>query len=255
MSGQMMSSALHVPGLSLAEKLVLVFLADKADPKGESYWGIDHMAFVLGIKSSRTVSNALHTLARKGHIEITPRPRRTSIYRLMFGVRSYADPAKNDRVTPESYPAKNDGVEVHLATIDPAKNDAIAPQNMGGESPIESPKENPPLNPRAREAARESGEVQQAFDEFWKAYPPTDGGYVSAFAAYREAVEGGAEPADILEGLAAYPFRRFVFRPDRWLREECWRVTRADVEPTLSLDELKAQLFGSPEPILQREDA
>ena len=81
------------------------------------------------------------------------------------------------------------------------------------------------------QTAPEGASADDAFDEFWRAFPSRDGDNPEqpALAAFRKAVAAGADPKAIISGAKAYASatagreRRYIASATRWLSEERWR--------------------------------
>lgn len=74
--------AFYQPGLTAIERLVLVFLVDKANGAGVCWYGLETIAEVLGV-SRRAVHTAVHVLASKELIHIETGHRQLNHYHIL----------------------------------------------------------------------------------------------------------------------------------------------------------------------------
>jgi DNA-binding MarR family transcriptional regulator len=107
MSIQYMNSAWALSGISVAEKLLLLKLADRANDDGECFPGQAKLAEHCSM-SERALRDNLKRLADRGLIEVEHRNhgsgRKTNVYRLLIGSTSTANKC-------ESRPAESAGRE------------------------------------------------------------------------------------------------------------------------------------------------
>lgn len=107
----------------------------------------------------------------------------------------------------------------------------------------------PPLPPLGGLRARACRE-DPLFARFYAAYPRHDAPD-DALKAWRQVTKAGAEPEEIMAGLARYEFRddpRFVRLPASWLRGGCWRAELDTFDPVLRAAGLAPEDFEAPEP-------
>jgi uncharacterized protein YdaU (DUF1376 family) len=113
------------------------------------------------------------------------------------------------------------------------------------ETPVPTPESNEDRTnthtPRVRAGARVGVKVPQGLNEFLRAYGPTAGDYTATLREYRAALEGGADPAELLAAVKVFPFRdgRFKTQPENWLRGQCWKLCQ-EAEPEESYEEIHA---------------
>jgi len=90
-----------------------------------------------------------------------------------------------------------------------------------------------------------------AFDEFWRRYPRKIEGPVTAKKAWDKAIENGAEPNEIIRGVARYPFDakdggKYIPQATTWLNQSRW-TTQADTLPLAPVGPRKTTpTYGSP---------
>jgi biotin operon repressor len=165
MSCIMLSAALRCPGLSPSERIIYASLCDRANADDICWPSAEALAHDHEL-SRRAVFKALTELKTRGLIEVRPRRRKTSIYRVLpcTPIPRYAhasdaapepehpfpssEPINGAEFAPQTNgaefaPIEPAPVEVQILPFKGAKNDAVEVQNLHPESPIESPIESP----------------------------------------------------------------------------------------------------------------
>lgn len=254
-----MAVALRTPGLKASERLVFVYLCDRANGEMVCWPRISVIAGELEL-SRRSVQGAIGVLAKRGLIQVDQRAMQSSVYRV--GPMNIAhQPSKTPAHPPPTLPLFSEqkeggaqnlpGVQnLHGAHILPigaqklptggAKNDTKGAQNLRIESSIESSIES--LNespiPRAHTRARKVARVEpEGFAEWYAAYPRKDAGRKATLMAWNRAIASGASPTDLIEGVRRYRFSHdpgMRPMPTTWLNQGRWdtRYDTPEVQST-----------------------
>jgi hypothetical protein len=263
MSAPMMSAALRTPGLAPSERLVYVYLCDRANGEMVCWPTADTIAADLEL-SRRAVLGGITKLRRMSLIETQMRYKQSSIYRIL---PTKTPPRAQSPNGAESAPEADWDVSRFDATVAPEVCDAdIAPepgvqktasgvqnpafsgakscdsgvQNLHTESPIESSNESPTESPIPRARKKSRGCVTAvpeawliAFAAFYAAYPNKKAPE-RARRAFFACLRKGVTPAEIMAGLDRFVFDdrpRFRPHPATWLNDARWRD-----EPTDTFD-------------------
>jgi hypothetical protein len=265
--------------LSVSERMLLIAIADYANPEGDCWAGQQTLADATGLdeRSIRRVAIALEklgviSLGKRGHLRE---------YHLVRGNGSADEPPINRTqrpVTPTEPDTVSDHIPDTIAGIDPKPDKAsdkivpayrlpgpvqtlepdilrIEPDTVSAEpkkdpSKEERKEEHPPIPPRA-----EGGRVSDPadFDAFWQLYPRKVGRLVAA-KAFAAAVNRGNKADDIITAVAAYPFSpnpQYQPHPTTWLREGRWLDEVDSFDPVLRAAGLSPEDFRSPGGLLQ----
>ncbi len=276
--------ALRQRGLTAAERLVLIYLADRANGAMVCWPMISAIAEALEL-SVRAVMRAVQVLEQRGLIRVERRHRQFNHYHVLRPANGH-DPEPEYTVTipdqdevrvTESHPSvtvshpnrvtvshtsvpashPKDGVWVPASH---SKGDSQSPKQgvLGdSQSPLRIPQEripqeSPKSPPRAHAHARREIEPL-LFDVFWELYPRKVGRRTAA-AAFAAAVNRGT-PADVIvAGLRGYQFHpnpKFRQHPTTWLRGDHWRDEVDNFDPVLRAVGLSEADFPKPGRLLQ----
>ncbi len=100
MSNQLLNSAWKVTGLTVAEKIILVRLADRADKDGKCFPGHASIATDCGL-TERSVRDALQALQSKRHLTIKREARKAFKGESVFTYTVHPTPEAISGATPE----------------------------------------------------------------------------------------------------------------------------------------------------------
>lgn len=101
MSNQLLNSAWKITGLTVAQKIVLIRLADRADKVGKCFPGHASLALDCGL-TERSVRAALPALQSKGHLTIKREARKAFKGDSVFTYTVHPTPEIASAVTPEN---------------------------------------------------------------------------------------------------------------------------------------------------------
>lgn len=236
MSIKISSLVWKLDGLTATQKFVLLRLADFADDDGGSVFpSVPKVATDCGL-TDRAVQKAIRSLEEVGLLvlvhEAVFSKRRPREYRI--AIAGEPDAPVND---------------VHRRTTFTPPVNQIHPT---GEP--DSPRSI--IKPSTNRQTRERAKTEEAFDQFWKAYPsrsPHANPRKPAAAKFTAAVKGGADPAAIIEGakrLSAHVAGKdpqFTPMASTWLSQARWQDAPPDRPPATalpSMDDLP-NFFGS----------
>lgn len=234
-------------------KYVLLRLADFASDDGGSVFpSLGRVAEDCRI-GERTVRNAFRALEAAGILVMTaaedaarhkPRTYRIDLEALSTPgttCRPAPHAARHHVPQPPARGAPAPGTTCPRTVIDPPENrqdisgDLFGEQATGGATVIVLPaKAKAPTNP-----AKPSF-PEQAFAEFWNAYPSPDEEKATR-AAFRAALKRGATPAGLIDAARAYAEkvaregreRQFITRAKNFLRNDAWKdATETAATPT-----------------------
>jgi hypothetical protein len=111
-----------------------------------------------------------------------------------------------------------------------------------------------PISPEKIEKREQQRSVEDAFSEFWKAYPRRvgDNPRKTAFASYQRAIAHGAVPETILAGTrrlaAKHPTPTpFVPMASTWLNQERWEDGQPGGEPAARVTTIAEDYADDPE--------
>jgi hypothetical protein len=92
-----------------------------------------------------------------------------------------------------------------------------------------------PLTPQAGGMRARACRKNAEFAAFYAAYPLHEAPD-EALKAWLQVTKAGADPAEIMAGLADYQFRsdpRYIKHPASWLRAGCWKSEPQKIDPVL----------------------
>lgn len=185
---ELINAAWEVRGVSLAEKAVLVRLADRADNQGVCFPGLTSLADDLGVQQ-RTVSRAIVKLAERGHVSILREATATKSRK--YRVHP-TPPAPDAPPVPNAPPDTNAGGSCTKRTRGTALD---APGDLYQTHPnhhttvIEPPRittagEGGELLALEPDQVKSKPDPKTSFDQFWKAWPKKDN-KKEAFAVWK----------------------------------------------------------------------
>jgi len=235
---------------------VFIFIASRADgTTGRAPFSDDEKHRVnptdiieaLGIHKQR-LSEAVELLTRRGALTLIRRPARDDVYHVNFAFDVTPAGADLSSATPEPSSATPElFADISSGTAEPhnisqtlesdTQTGARSSQEEGSERELRLMR---PIGrrPRPADAGVSPARVQEAFDEFWAVYPPSDHKHAPHLCAvkFQEIVEmGGATIDELLAAVHRFalqpPEPRFVAQPIKWLEEERWKSMRAAWQP------------------------
>ncbi len=221
-----MSQCWPLEGMSIAQKAVLISLADNANDQGVCWPSIATIAKRV-CASERAVQNAIKWLEAAGALKTTRPTGRSTSYTITPA--AYAPPHEmhpSTACTPEGNAPPQD---VHPT---PA-GDAPHPRSICGGPPQEMHpnRKEPSVEPQGnRQGARaEAKKTQVLFDRFWQAYP-RKAAKVDAERAFRKLNADEAMVDELLAAIAAQSqwdlWReeggKFIPLPATWLNGKRW---------------------------------
>lgn len=267
--------------LSPAERLVLLYLADKANGSRVCWPGQETIERFTGL-ALKTIRAAIAKLVDLSLIAVEKRPGIVTRYHILrpatpvngSGV-DHPDPGKSSQGYPgnpsPTTPVNGTGV----LTPDPGKSDTepryilpVTPVNRRPEPVLNQEREpskeelSPltPLSPRGdvcdlppenASASKRADRLSYPpdFDAFWLAYPRKAGKRAAA-KGWAGAVKRAGGPAAIMAGLASHRFaaeERFIPHPATWLNRDQWLDEADSFDPVLRAVGLTPEDFEVPE--------
>jgi len=229
--------ALRQRGLSASERVVLIYLADKANGAMVCWPSIQTIATETEL-SVRTVHSAVHQLEANRLIRIEARKRQVHHYHILRP----AEPSKAANSAPkddvdtansayqEPQDLHDNAQELHVADAaepaNPAKFTCKTPQIEPANLAENPPKKEPPKDSPKRETRRRAREPDPpGFAEFYAAYPKKKSP-AEAAKAFAQQLEAGAKAEEIMAGLLHHTFNpvyQFIPYPASWLRDKAWK--------------------------------
>jgi hypothetical protein len=266
-------------GLTAAERVVLIYLADKANSVLVCWPGLELISEETEL-CERTVHKAVHSLAAKRLIRIEAKHRQVNHYHILRQVNDRDPDPKHHYQTANGatkvaeYATKNraQDMQPRLQDVQPSLQDMQPTESGLGCTPCiplvafddkidpflvarrashlpkkEYPPKNPPSNARD---ARGRATDPAGFDAFWEIYPRKvgKGAARKAFAA----ATAKAPPSTLMAALGRAtwdPNPRFIPHPSTWLNREQWLDEIDDFDPVLRAVGLTPEDFN---PTLQR---
>lgn len=237
MSNKQSSLAWDVDGLTLAQKIVLVKMADEANDDGMIVHYRRSQSYLAGRTGAhvQTVRAVIGWLEEHGFLDVMERGTGRAQAKYRLTIRRGMELSGQLDADPESQSVegKSDVEGQSDATPHPptqgveGKSDAtpeLASASAQGASQA-VPHHPTPIPLLSQEHARPS-DVDE-FDEFWRTYPRRKEPK-RARTAWDRAIKRGTDPADIIEGARRYAAEkastepRFVKHPATWLNGGCW---------------------------------
>jgi hypothetical protein len=260
-------------GLTASERVVLIFLADKANSALVCWPGLELIAEETEL-AERTVHKAVHALAAKGLIRIEAKHRQVNHYhiiRLTNGMDPDPKHASQDartatKVAEYAPKDREQNVQPRLPNVQPSlqnlqptdsglgcksciplvafddKNDPFLVADSACHPPKKESPKNPPSNARD---ARGRATLPSDFDAFWKIYPRKTGKGAARKAFV--AATAKAAPSIIMAaiGRASWDANpRFIPHPATWLNREQWDDEVDDFDPVLRAAGLSPEDFN-----------
>jgi hypothetical protein len=269
--------ALRQRGLTPAERIVLIFLADKVNSAMVCWPALDTIAVETEL-GRRTVHRAVHGLSEKGLIRIEVKHRQVNHYYLLRPINGRdpdpkhtsqsakmalksANVAPKDEAprvpdwqprVPDWHPTET-RAECQIGTqrsANVAPKDGFLSANVALHPPKKESPKNPPSNARD---ARGRASDPPGFDAFWKSYP-RKAGIGAARKAFALAT-AKAPPSTIMAALSRAtwdPNPRFIPHPATWLNREQWLDEVDDFDPVLRAAGLTPEDFDPRQDDFQR---
>jgi hypothetical protein len=200
-------------GITAAQKVVLLLLADMANDAAECWPGLTSLA-ADGCISERCARDSLRALESAGLVESIPGGgrHRTNLYRLRLNnteTRQPVPPFAHQETRQMTTQTRQMTTETRQPF--PETRQPLPPNPKNPQEPSRTLKDN----------ARE----REAFNDFWAAYPRKVG-KGAAETAFAKARARGATVADIAHGLNRQTWPddpRFIPHPATWLNQRRWQ--------------------------------
>ena len=233
--------------LSPAERLVLLYLADKANGSRVCWPGQETIERFTGL-ALKTIRAAIAKLVEVSLIAVEKRPGIVTRYHILRPVTpvngsgvEHPDPGKSSHGNPgnPSPPTPVNGTGVPIP--DPGKSDTepryilpVTPVNRRPEPVLNQerePRKSTPIVPSRGDRAF----YPPDFEAFWEAYP-RKAGKRAALKVWGGAVKRAGGGAAIMAGLASHRFateERFIPHPATWLTRDQWLDQQDSFDPVL----------------------
>lgn len=235
MSTIIMSACWPLEGMSIAQKAVLISLADNANDQGVCWPSIPTIARRV-CASERAVQNAIKWLESAGVVKANRSNGRHTSY--MLTPAAYAPPQE---MHPRSICTGETGAPANKMRHTPAANAGVPPQHMHQPpqhmpSNHHKPSTEPSGNRQRAPAKNEKAKSADLFRRFWEAYPRKVA-KADAEKAFAKLVADEAMLAILLAAIAkqsAWPEWReeagkFIPHPATWLNGKRWTDEQAPV--------------------------
>lgn len=214
-----------VRGLSAAERVVLISLAEWANDDGVCWPSLDKIAARVE-RSRRYVIAVIDELEAKGHLTREGRHQRTTVYRLTDPAACPNSEAESTG-EPKSTGAAGNTPKVNYRSPDPVNHRSPKPTNTPTNEPAKGGPPIPPTGKPPPKRRRGRAPYPDDFEAFWTQYPRGHGSKAAAYGEWRKLDPDADLVAEILYGLAAWQVsdrwqRGYIVDAERFLKRGLW---------------------------------